>query len=212
MSTVHTGHVPLPLPHCPGPVTLEAWETPVPAYRMSVGTLLSAVASRCTQTARRWRRILHHDTKSVKQVWKEHVIKEEQNVLQTRYWEDMWNIAGIATEHVLNRKKRCQRLSNKMRLYTVYYISVNWSTCLAWYLHPTSEAYITVITASGTVRPFLLPCAIVEQLELVSSNCSMTAEDCRNGLTVPDAVITVLYAPDNGRRYHPKHVEQFTEI
>jgi len=65
MSTVPTGHDPRPLPHCPGPEALGVWETPVPAYRMSVGTLLSAVASRCTQTARRWRRILRHDTKSV---------------------------------------------------------------------------------------------------------------------------------------------------
>ena len=82
MSTVPTGRVLRPLPHCPGPVTLEVSETPVPAYRMSVGTLLSAVASRCTQTARRWRRILRHDTKSVKQVWKGYVIRAEQNVLQ----------------------------------------------------------------------------------------------------------------------------------
>jgi len=29
---------------------------------------------------------------------------------------------------------------------------------------------------------------------------------------VPDAVITVTYAPDDGWSYHPKHVEQFTEI
>jgi hypothetical protein len=28
----------------------------------------------------------------------------------------------------------------------------------------------------------------------------------------PDAVITVIYAPDDGWRYLPKHVEQFTEI
>jgi len=29
---------------------------------------------------------------------------------------------------------------------------------------------------------------------------------------VPDAVITVICAPDDGWRNHPKHVEQFTEI
>ena len=29
---------------------------------------------------------------------------------------------------------------------------------------------------------------------------------------VPDAVITVICAPDDGWSYHPKHVEQFTEI
>jgi len=29
---------------------------------------------------------------------------------------------------------------------------------------------------------------------------------------VPDVVITVICAPDDGWSYHPKHVEQFTEI
>jgi len=29
---------------------------------------------------------------------------------------------------------------------------------------------------------------------------------------VPDGVITVIYAPDDGCSYHPKHAEQFTEI
>jgi len=29
---------------------------------------------------------------------------------------------------------------------------------------------------------------------------------------VPDAVITVICAPDDGWSYHSKHVEQFTEI
>jgi hypothetical protein len=29
---------------------------------------------------------------------------------------------------------------------------------------------------------------------------------------VPDAVITVICALDDGWSYHPKHVEQFTEI
>ena len=31
-------------------------------------------------------------------------------------------------------------------------------------------------------------------------------------LPVPDTVITVIYAPDDGWSYHPKNVEQFTEI
>jgi hypothetical protein len=29
---------------------------------------------------------------------------------------------------------------------------------------------------------------------------------------IPDAVNTVVYAPDDGWRYHPKHVEQFPDI
>jgi len=32
-----------------------------------------------------------------------------------------------------------------------------------------------------------------------------------HGLAKPKAVDTVVCAPDDGRRYHPKHVEQFPE-
>ena len=34
---------------------------------------------------------------------------------------------------------------------------------------------------------------------------------CSNGWLVPDAVDTVICAPDDGRRNRPKHVEQFTD-
>ena len=34
----------------------------------------------------------------------------------------------------------------------------------------------------------------------------------RGKLAEPDAVITVICAPDDGWSYHPKHVQQFTEI
>ena len=34
---------------------------------------------------------------------------------------------------------------------------------------------------------------------------------CNNGWPVPDAVDTVICAPDDGWRNHPKHVEQFTD-
>jgi hypothetical protein len=37
-----------------------------------------------------------------------------------------------------------------MQRYTLYYISVNCSTCFGWYLHPSSGANLTVITESGT--------------------------------------------------------------
>jgi len=29
---------------------------------------------------------------------------------------------------------------------------------------------------------------------------------------VPDAVITVICVPDDGWRYHPKHLEKFTDM
>jgi len=34
---------------------------------------------------------------------------------------------------------------------------------------------------------------------------------CDNGSLVPDAVDTVICAPDDGWRNHTKHVEQFTD-
>jgi len=37
-----------------------------------------------------------------------------------------------------------------MRLYALYHISVNCSTCFGWLFHPSSGAHITVITVSGT--------------------------------------------------------------
>ena len=91
------------------------------------------------------------------------------------------------------------------------FISRNCCTCFGWYLHLSSGAHTTVSTASGTVKPLLLPVAIMEELELLS-NSSTIATGSSNGLTVPDAVDTVVCAPDDGWRYHLKHVEQFPEI
>jgi hypothetical protein len=51
------------------------------------------------------------------------------------------------------------------------------------------------------VTPLLLPAAIVEQLELHYTVWQ-----------IPDAVDTVVCVPDNGWRYHPKRVEQFSDI
>ena len=59
-----------------------------------------------------------------------------------------------------------QQLSNKMWLYTVYYISVICSTCFGWYLHPSSEAHITILQHLALVRLFLPPSVIMEELEL----------------------------------------------
>jgi hypothetical protein len=44
------------------------------------------------------------------------------------------------------------------------------------------------------------------------SNSSTIAADSSNGVTIPDAVDTVVCAPDDGWNYHPKHVEQFPDI
>ena len=41
--------------------------------------------------------------------------------------------------------------------YTKFILSVNYSTCFGWFLHPSSGAQITVSTASGTSQPLWLP-------------------------------------------------------
>ena len=58
------------------------------------------------------------------------------------------------------------------------------------------------------VRPLPLPAAIVDELER-SSNSSTTAVTVSQ---VPYAVDTFVCVPDDGWRWHPKHVEQFPEI
>jgi hypothetical protein len=44
------------------------------------------------------------------------------------------------------------------------------------------------------------------------SNSSAIAADSSNGLTKPDAVDTVVCAPDDGWKYHWKHVDQFPDM
>jgi hypothetical protein len=51
-------------------------------------------------------------------------------------------------------------------------------------------------------------CASSWSLSKVILGCTVN----KTGAPVPDAVITVISAPDDGWSYHPKHVEQFTEI
>jgi hypothetical protein len=43
-------------------------------------------------------------------------------------------------------------------------------------------------------------------------NSSTIAADSSNGVTNPDAVDTVVYAPDDEWKCHPKHVERFPSI
>jgi hypothetical protein len=44
------------------------------------------------------------------------------------------------------------------------------------------------------------------------SNSSTIAADSSNGVVNTDAVDAVVCAPDDGWKYHPKHVEQFPDI
>jgi len=96
--------------------------------------------------------------------------------------------------------------------YSFYYISVGSSTCFECW-HPSSGAGTTVNTASGIDWPDLLPSALVVELELslLSSNSTMRADGSRPSWPVPETIITVVPAPDDGCQ-HSKHVELSTEM
>ena len=88
-------------------------------------------------------------------------------------------------------------MSNKIQQIYSLFISINCSTCFGWYLHPSSGAHI-----NSLMRPLLLPIV------------NVTSRSRQVAVTVslmPDTVETVIWAPDDGWRYHPKHVEQFTD-
>ena len=79
------------------------------------------------------------------------------------------------------------------------FISGNCSTCFGWYLHPSSAAHTTVSTASGICQTVTATCHYKQQVAVMVWQ-------------IPDAVNTVVCAPDDGWRYHLKHVEQFPDI
>jgi len=65
------------------------------------------------------------------------------------------------------------------------------------------------------VKPLVLPAAIVDELELVWAWCGNCIDLFWCGCLQPhqnrsDTVYTVVCPPDDGWRYHPKHVEQFS--
>jgi len=69
---------------------------------------------------------------------------------------------------------------------TQFILSGNCSTCLGWYLHPSSREQTTVPTASGISH-------------------TVTAWQ------ITDAVDAVVCCPDDGWRYYPKYVKQFSD-
>jgi hypothetical protein len=104
-------------------------------------------------------------------------------------------------------------------LHTLF-ITENFSTCFGWYFHPSSGAHTAVSTALAICHTVTFicrsECAVggvrQPQYTQTGSNSSTIAADSSNGVTKPDAVDTVVCAPDDGWKYHPKHVEQFPDI
>ena len=99
-----------------------------------------------------------------------------------------------------------------MQLYIVYLFLENCSTCFGWYLHPSLGAHTTVFTVSVTCQTVTATCrycgtglSVVWELYCFGT----VADVSQQPYQVPDTVNTVVCAPDDGWRYHPKHVEQF---
>jgi hypothetical protein len=111
---------------------------------------------------------------------------------------------------------------------THFILSGNCSTCFGWYNHPSSGAQTTVSTASGYLshRYCYLPlsCKSWNRFECAGggarhpqhtqtrSNSSTIAADSSNGVTNTRSCRRVVCAPDEGWKYHPKYVEQFSDI
>jgi len=110
---------------------------------------------------------------------------------------------------------------------TQFLLSGNCSTCFGWYHHPSSGPQTTVSTASGICHTVI---AICRYRGRVGTGLSVLWVAYASHSTlkpvptlpryrqiaitvwqIPDAVDTVVCAPDDGWRYHPKHVEQFPE-
>src|SRR5215475_719004 len=107
-------------------------------------------------------------------------------------------------------------------------ISGNCSTCFGWYFHPSSGAHTTVSSASRICHTVT---AICRYHGRVGTGLSVMCVAYATHRTlkpvttlpryrqivvtvrqIPDAVDTVVCAPDDGWKYNPKHVEQFQDI
>jgi hypothetical protein len=107
-------------------------------------------------------------------------------------------------------------------------MSGNCSTCFGWYFHPSSGTHTTVSTASGTCHTVTAICRYrgrvgtgLSVLWVAYANHStlkpVSALPRKRQIAVtvwqiPDAVDRVVCAPDDGWKYHRKHVEQFPDV
>ena len=98
------------------------------------------------------------------------------------------------------------------------FISGNCSTCFGWYFHPSSGTHTTVSTASGICHTVIAICRYRGSAGTglsvlwVAYATHSTLKPVPTLWQIPDAVDTVVCAPDVGWKYHPKHVEQFPDI
>jgi len=98
-----------------------------------------------------------------------------------------------------------QYISKKMQRYTIYlYLetSLHVSGGTSTHHQERIQLYLQHLVF---VKPLLLPAAIVPTLP----RWRQVAVTVRQ---IPDAVDTVVCAPDDGWKYHPKHAEQLPDI
>jgi hypothetical protein len=121
------------------------------------------------------------------------------------------------------------KVTNKMQLYRSIYYSKS-ALHVSGDVFARHQKHLTVFTVSGSIHPsccrlvswiswncsFLLPSTIAEGStdgRVHTSHLQLTSHTAFSEVwPVPDAVITFICAPGDGWSYHPKHVEQFTEI
>jgi len=77
-----------------------------------------------------------------------------------------------------------------MQSFLKLFFSISCPTCFNQFLRHHQE-HKTTNTPSGIVKPILLPAAIVDEMELHSISSTIAAGSSI-GLTIPDAVFTVL--------------------
>jgi hypothetical protein len=106
------------------------------------------------------------------------------------------------------------------------FISINCSTCFGWYFHSWSGTHTTVSAASVICHTVTATCryrgrlgtglsvlwVAYPQHTQTGSNFSTIAAGSSNGVTNTRCCIYSLCTPDDGWKYHPKHVEQFLDI
>jgi hypothetical protein len=78
---------------------------------------------------------------------------------------------------------------------TQFILSGICSTCFGWYIHPSSGARTTVSTTSGICHTVTVTCRLA----------------AGSRWQIQDAVDTVDRPPNDGWRYHPKHVKQIPD-
>jgi len=97
--------------------------------------------------------------------------------------ENRWESQNSTRVVALNKKK--------MRLYSVYYISVESFTCFGCW-HPSSGAHTTVITASGTGQPGWPVDQLTQLTQLTSArSCNYSCTSSWWWVSTPETCRTV---------------------